>query len=86
MNLVDKIAAHLLSEITPTKMQKLQADLLKVRDARANEVITLKTVNGTIKESQLMAALREKMLIFEDLLEDNSISLATLRKHNIHIS
>lgn len=86
MTLVDKIAAHLMNEAKLTPVQQLQKDMMKVRDIRVNEVITLKAVDGTIKESQLMAALREKRLNMEDLIEGDSIPLDTLKKHNIYVS
>lgn len=86
MTLVDKIAAHLMNEAKLTPVQQLQKDMMKVRDIRVNEVITLKAVDGTIKESQLMAALREKRLTVNDIADGDYISLDALKKHNIYVS
>lgn len=86
MTLVDKIAAHLMNEAKLTPVQQLQKDMMKVRDIRVNEVITLKAVDGTIKESQLMAALRKKQLTVNDIADGDYISLETLKKHNIIVS
>lgn len=83
MTLVDKIAAHLTEQNRPPVTQ-LQRDLLKLKQSRLEEVITLKQrPDGGVYHSDLMKALKQKGLTLDDVTDNGYVIKYDLTKHNI---
>lgn len=85
-NLTQKIYAH-LTAANQTPLAKLQGGLLKLKDNRLAEVITLKVESGTVNRTELISALQLKGLQLKDVTDSEGyVLIKKLAEYNILMS